>query len=140
MRSTGSSPSIGGSSGTQTLNLNGRALTVRHAGIVAANGTLAIRSDGRLTVAGIAQFQVNGSLLFEQGTITSGGTVIIGPEATASLTTGSLKFIDGVLENQGTLTYSGTGLRFGRDAGNLTASIENAAGGVFMMKSKDRSS
>ena len=51
----------------------------------------------------------------------------------ANLTTGAGKFIDGVLENRGTVNYTGTGLLFGRDGPNLNARIENAAGGTFIV-------
>jgi guanyl-specific ribonuclease Sa len=49
------------------------------------------------------------------------------------LSTGNGKFIDGVLENRGMLTYNGDGVIFGRDAGNLPARIEKAAGGTFIV-------
>ncbi len=38
-----------------------------------------------------------------------------------------------MLENRGTLNYTGDGVLFGRNTGNLSARIENAAGGVFLV-------
>ena len=43
-----------------------------------------------------------------------------------NLTTSNGKFIDGVLENDGTMNYTGNVIYFGRDTGNLSARIENA--------------
>ena len=76
---------------------------------------------------------VGGTFDFEAGTLTAGGSVIIGTSGIANLTTGTGKFIDGVLENRGTINYTGTGLFFGRDVPNLSARIENAAGATFIV-------
>ena len=76
---------------------------------------------------------MTGTFTFESGTLTAGGRADHRPGRLANLTTGSGKFIDGVLENRGTLNYTGTGLLFGRDVPNLSARIENAAGGTFIV-------
>ncbi len=124
---------LGGATGTQTLNLNGRTLSVLNGGTVAAHGEFAIRGDGRLTLQNSSELTVTGTFTFEQGTLTTGGRVIIAPSGVGNLTTTGSKFIDGVLENRGTLNYTGNGVLFGRDGGNLFARIENAAGGVFIV-------
>src|SRR5438874_8042 len=38
-----------------------------------------------------------------------------------------------LLENDATINYTGNIIYFGRDTGNLSARIENAAGGVFIV-------
>jgi hypothetical protein len=124
---------LGGGSGTQTLALNGRALTIRGVGEVRSSGVLRMNSDGRITTQNGRALTVQGTLEFDSGTITSGSRVIVASGAVANLRTTNGKFVDGVLENRGTLTYSGETLHFGRDTPNLAARIENAAGGTFIV-------
>ena len=95
--------------------------------------SLTIQGDGRLTMQNNSVMTVTGTFDWESGTLTSGGRLIVDPGAVANLTTGAGKFIDGVLENRGTVNYTGNGLLFGRDAPNLNARIENAAGGTFIV-------
>jgi hypothetical protein len=61
------------------------------------------------------------------------GKLSIAVGAVANLTGGNFKFIDGIFENAGTVNYTGTSLRFSRDAQNLVARIENLAGGTFIV-------
>jgi hypothetical protein len=141
---------MGNNTGTQTLNTNGRTLTVRNATTTTAGavvsvseGTLVVGSsasvvslsilnDGRVTVQNNAVLTVTGVLNWDSGTLTNGGKLSIAG-AVANLTSGSFKFIDGIFENGGTVNYTGTNLRFGRDAQNLAARIENLAGGTFIV-------
>ena len=94
---------------------------------------LVVQSDSRVSVASGNALTVSGTFDYSAGTITANGRVIVASGASANLTTGSAKFIDGVLENRGTLNYTGTSIFFGRDASNLPARIENAANGTFVV-------
>ena len=60
---------LGGTNGTQTLNLNGQTLAIGGAGSVGPRGRLAIRGDGRLTLQNGALLTVGGKFDFEQGTL-----------------------------------------------------------------------
>ena len=59
--------------------------------------------------------------------------MVIDTTGVGNLTTGTGKFLDGVIENRGTLNYTGNGVLFGRDVANLSARIENATGGTFIV-------
>ena len=95
---------------------------------------LMLAGDSRITVAAGKSLTVTSLLDWSAGLIARDGRLIIASGAVANLTTGSGKFIDGVFENRGATHYTGTGLFFGRDAGNLPARIENAAGGTWIVE------
>ena len=113
-----------------TVNINASTLSFAESRTLT---TLTIRGDGRLTLPNDSAVTVTGTFSFEQGTLTAGGRVIIDTAGVGNLTTGSAKFLDGVIENRGTLNYTGNALFFGRDGPNLSARIENAAGGTFIV-------
>jgi hypothetical protein len=112
------------------VDINGSTLTSEDS---RSFSQLTLRGDGRLSVANGSAVEVTGTFEWSAGTIARDGRLIIALGAVANLTTGSGKFIDGVFENRGTINYTGTGFFFGRDAGNLPARIENAAGGTFVV-------
>jgi hypothetical protein len=90
---------------------------------------LTIMGDGRVTLQNSAVLTVTGVLNWDRGMLTNGGKLSLAAGAVANLTSGNFKFIDGIFENAGTVNYTGTSLRFSRDAQNLAARIENLAGG-----------
>ena len=94
---------------------------------------LTLRGDGRLGTAAGQALTVSGTFGFQAGTLLQNSRIIIAPGGVGNLTTSSGKFIDGVLENRGTLNYTGTAFFFGRDNPNFFARIENTAGGTFIV-------
>src|SRR5262249_48581703 len=94
---------------------------------------LTLRGDGRLTMQNDSALTITGTLNFEGGTITVGGGMIVPVAATSNFATSASKFIDGVFENRGTANFTAGTISFGRDGGNFSARIENAAGSVFIV-------
>ncbi len=81
---------------------------------------------------GVGDLTVTDSFEWVSGTLgTGGGKLILAATATMTATGGSGKFIDRILENSGTIAYTGSNLMFNRQE-NANGRIENLAGGVFI--------
>ncbi|MEX0330624.1 MAG: tandem-95 repeat protein [Puniceicoccaceae bacterium] len=123
---------VGGDGAEATLRLNGQVLTLQQDSTVLAGSSFIIDGNSRLTMQNGTTLTVNGTLEFNRGTITNGGTLVLGNGGIGTLSGTSQKWIDGTLRNHGTLTYNGTQVRFGVDASNLTCQLVNAPDGIFI--------
>ena len=114
------------SSGTQTLNVNGRTLTVDGTLVVHTNGVLTMASGtvnggGKLTVAGIMNWT--------GGTMSGTGRTIIGAGGTLQISGTGDKYLSRVLNNAGRGVWSG-GRLFAADG-----VVNNQAGAVLEIQS-----
>ena len=138
---------MGNSSGTQTLNISSRTLTIRQAGTTTSgavvslpSGTLAVNGPmsivsltiGGGSLAGSGNVTVSGTFNWSSGTLLAGGELIVANGATANLTGGSNKGINRVLRNRGTINYTGTNLFFNLGAAS-SGRIENESGATFIV-------
>ncbi len=89
-----------------------------------------VQSGG--TLAGSGTVTVTESFAWTAGTMAGSGRTIVGPGIAGTISSTSTKGIDGsrVLENRGSLVYSGNNLFLGLNA-SATGRIVNAAGAVF---------
>ncbi|HSH08944.1 MAG TPA: hypothetical protein VK995_01055, partial [Oceanipulchritudo sp.] len=132
--STMANLTVGGAGVEATLRLNGRTLNLPNSSSVLAGSTLSLDS-GRISLGNLADLVVTGTLDFQAGVITaSTGRVIVGVGGTGTLSGTGNKYVDGILENRGVLTYNGSNFRFGSDTGNLPAMLVNATGGIINLE------
>jgi hypothetical protein len=87
----------------------------------------------RGTVNGAGTLTVTNSLSFSGGVQSGTGKTVIAAGATGTMTSASPKFLGRILENNGTLTYSGSGFQFGISGGpgvltNLATGVLNLSG------------
>ncbi|MEX0327038.1 MAG: hypothetical protein AB3N33_13210 [Puniceicoccaceae bacterium] len=92
-----------------------------------------IQGNGRITMQNGSTLTATNTLSFIRGTITNGGTLALANGGIGTLAGSSQKWIDGTLRNHGTMTYTGTEVRFGVDASNLISRLENASDGTFVI-------
>src|SRR5204863_329232 len=110
LNSVNLSIAAGAAPNLSTVDINASALSF------AENRTLAnltIRNDGRLTVPNGSALTVTGTFNWESGVLTAGSRLIVAAGGVGNLTTSGAKFIDGVLENDGTMNYTGNIIYFG---------------------------
>ncbi|MCB9913331.1 MAG: hypothetical protein H6827_10065 [Planctomycetes bacterium] len=123
---TVASLNLGGSSGMQTLAINGPTLTLNGASYVDNNGILVF---GGGTIAGPGSLTVGGRLEWSGGTMAHSGATVISREATLAILGSAEKILTGrAVTNQGTVLWSGTGSI--RSKG-VIARFYNELGGVF---------
>ena len=83
-------------------------------------------------IYGAGDLTISDSFEWLYGTLgIGGGKLKVASTATMTLTGGSYKFIDRVLENAGTLIYNGNNLLFNQQP-NANGRIENLPGGLFI--------
>lgn len=110
-------PAIVATIGGATVNFNAaQELT----SLTFSSGTL--QGSGNVTIAG--------TLNWSAGTMTGAGRTILPASATANFTGNTSKGLNRILDNSGTIHYSGNFLHFGFGA-SVPGVINNLAGGVF---------
>jgi phage baseplate assembly protein gpV len=141
---------LGGANGIQTLNVNGRTLTVANGGTGGSGGRLVVASGranllgqnsfARLELSGSGQFggsgtvTVTGTLTWTGGSMLGSGKTVIAPGATATISnaTNNTSFHESrVLENAGTVTHTAVNLFFNLSNIPTTARIVNLPGGIW---------
>ena len=117
---------IGGYGGAPTLLINGRTLTVNGTSLkVDPTGVLQLASG---TLTGPGNVTVQGTLIWNGGTMSGTGTTTIDPIGTLDITGTSSRFLDTrTIDNGGTTMFTGTGLLYGMNAGTFN----NLAGATF---------
>ncbi len=82
------------------------------------------------TLAGAGDLTIVSNLTWSAGIMAGTGRTLLGSAAIGALTTAGIKGLNRVLENSGTINYSGTVLAFGYTAA-VAGTINNLAGAVF---------
>ena len=121
--STVGSVTIGGASGTQTVDLNRFVLTLNSPSVINANGHIDMPNN--CGIAGAGTLTVNGTLNFANGalngtsavTVGTGGVLLIGPNNVS---------LGRTVTNSGTATWSGNGLTM-----SSGIAFNNLAGATF---------
>ena len=138
---------VGAASGTQTLNVNGKSLTANaltgsgggkllmNAGTttLAATSTVPLFDFGGGTLTGAGDFSVTQIFNWAGGRIAQTGPKLITPAGSVSnLTSTTLKYVDRIWENGGTVNYTGSNVQFNFVTG-ATGRIDNLASGMFII-------
>jgi hypothetical protein len=118
---------LGGSSGAQTLDVNGQQLFLNGTSFVRTNATLNLSNSD----LGGGNVTVSGTLKWSSGTLDTGGELIVASGGTAILTGDGEKALYRNLRNRGTVLYDGRFLAFNPVL--FPASIENEAGATFIV-------
>jgi hypothetical protein len=101
-------------------------VTIPHASLA---GSASFTGPGTVTIAG--------TLSWTGGTMSGSGRMVIGPAATATISTSGTKGVDAewVLENRGTILWTSGSLNLNVGASGGSGRIENAAGALFEIQS-----
>ncbi len=128
------------------VNLTGGTFTLQNgttglgSGIlILAGGALSVDSGSsasvlkltqrRGTISGDGALTVTGAFTWAGGPMIGAGKTVVGAGATGMISGANSKFLGRTLENRGTLSYTGSGVRFGIAGGNGV--ISNMGGSVF---------
>lgn len=122
---------LGGTGGSQTLIINGPALTLNGPGVISSNGLVSVLSG---TLGGSGGISLNGVLNVFGGSLNGSGLLSVAPGGQITLN-GNINLGTRPLQNAGRLIWT---------SGNITSSpsgptISNLAGGTFDILVTDRS-
>ncbi|MBE0539811.1 MAG: hypothetical protein IH623_00290 [Verrucomicrobia bacterium] len=115
---------LGGSSGTQTLTLAGRTLTLNGSMTVATNGLINFNGG---SLAGSGHYHVEGTLNWVAGTVNSNATMSVAGGGLVTIASGPqyTKYLYGSLTNAGTIVWQPSGSLY------LGGTLHNTANGLF---------
>jgi len=115
---------VGGATGTQTLSITNRTLTVDSSATFGPNAELSLAGG---TITGGGDVTIDGAMNWTGGTLSTTGTTTIGTTATATLSSTAVRYLyNGTLVNAGAVVWS-DGTIYSYSGG----SIDNQAGGTF---------
>jgi hypothetical protein len=115
---------LGGSSGTQTLTMAGRTLTLNNSMTLATNGLVNFNGG---SLAGGGHYHVAGTLNWVSGTVNSNATMSVAGGGLVTIASGPLyhKSLYGSLTNAGTIVWQPSGNLY------LGGTLHNTAHGLF---------
>ncbi len=123
VNATVASLTLGGASGTQTLDQNAYTLTLNGASTISTNGVYNLIGG---TLTGSGSLTVNGTMNWSGGTVTGTGAFTVNSPLNISGT--DVKYLDGrTITNKGTANWTGTGYVNMRN----TAVFDNQAGATL---------
>lgn len=103
---------LGGTAGTQSLNINGQTLTLIGLSTVGTHGVVNLTSG---TLQGTGEIDISGQLNWNGGTLSGTGLTVIGPSGTLAIG-GSSHTLNRTIENQGLTTWSVSPITQGRSS------------------------
>ncbi len=132
---------IGGAFATATINVNGNVSINKltsSATVQISSGTYTLATastSAKFTMAGgtlegAGDLSVSGVFSWTGGTMQGTGKTSLSAAATGTISAATNKFLGRLLENSGTVSYTGSGLFYGPFSGSIGV-VNNLAGGVF---------